>query len=216
MAELNLVQGLEVLDRRTRTVRTVILAYIALSLADMLAIFAEVAGAVDTNAAELSPLSLAASLVHLLFAIVMIAAIVLVAMWIYRAHANLKEAGLTELEFTPGWAVGWYFIPFANLIKPFQAMRELWNMSLVLNDGFGQEADSRLKTWWGAWIVGNIVSNLGLRLQFMSDGEGATVGYALDIISTAVLIAASWFLLQIIETVNAAQRSGTTMAPTFA
>lgn len=216
MAELNLAQGLDVLDRRARTVRMAIFAYIIISVADMLVVLAEAFGVVDTNAEELSPLALAASLAHLLAVVALIAAVVLVAMWIYRAHANLREAGLSDLEFTPGWAVGWYFIPLANLFKPFQAMRELWNMSLLQNDGFGQEADSRLTTWWGAWIVGNILSNIGFRLQSMGGSGAATIGYALDIVSTAAFIAAGWFLWRIIETISTAQRGGTTMATTFA
>lgn len=216
MAQLDLAEGLDVLDRRTRIVRMAIFAYIAISLAEMLVVSAELMGTIDTDAVNLAPLAWAGSLVYLLFAVVMIATIVLVAMWIYRAHANLRAAGIEDLQFTPGWAVGWYFIPFANLFKPFQAMRELWNASLAQTDSFGQEADSRLKTWWGTWIVGNIISNASVRFQFVGEGQGAAAGQVLDIVSTAILMAAGWFLLQIIETVNAAQRGGTTMAQTFA
>lgn len=216
MAELNLAQGIDLLDRRTRTVRIALFTYIAISSAEMLAALAEASGWVDTKAEELSPLSMVAASAAALYAVALIATMVLVALWIYRAHANLRQADLAGLEFTPGWAVGWYFIPFACLFKPFQAMRELWNVSLLQSDGFGQEADARLKTWWGAWIVGNILNNVGLRLQSMSGDEGRMIGYSVDAISTATMIVASWFLLQIIETINTAQRNGMTMAATFA
>lgn len=81
------------------------------------------------------------------FAVAMVASIVVVAMWIYRAHANLRAASIDGLEFSPGWAVGCYFIPIVNLFKPFQDMRELWNATHGQSDGL--PADSRLTTWWG-------------------------------------------------------------------
>lgn len=49
--------------------------------------------------------------------------------WQHRAQKNLEGLGATWLRFTPGWAVGWWFVPFANLVKPFQTMRELWKAS---------------------------------------------------------------------------------------
>ncbi len=42
--------------------------------------------------------------------------------WVYRAHANVHALGFNELKFSPGWAVGWWFIPFFNLVQPARAM----------------------------------------------------------------------------------------------
>lgn len=215
MADLNLAKGLDLLDRRTRIVRLALLAYIGVSLLDVVTVFGELTGVIDTDAADLSALSSLGALVYVLFVIAMVGSMVIVGMWIYRAHANLRAAGIAGLEFRPGWAVGWYFIPFANFFKPFQAMRELWAHSLIQHDGYGREADPQLKAWWGAWIVGNIASNIAVRLQAGGE-QGVTVGYALDIVSTAVLAVAAWLLIQIVERVNAAQRSGTTMSHAFA
>ena len=49
--------------------------------------------------------------------------------WIHRAASNLPALGRYGMKFTPGWCVGWFFIPFANLVKPFQAVKELWRAS---------------------------------------------------------------------------------------
>ena len=45
--------------------------------------------------------------------------------WQHRGHRNLARLGVRQLRFAPGWAVGWRFVPIANLWKPFQAIREL-------------------------------------------------------------------------------------------
>ncbi|QYO65100.1 DUF4328 domain-containing protein [Leptolyngbya sp. 7M] len=48
-----------------------------------------------------------------------IATIVLFLVWLYRAHKNLFSLKPTHLDFSPGWAVGWWFIPFLNLVRPY-------------------------------------------------------------------------------------------------
>jgi hypothetical protein len=55
--------------------------------------------------------------------------IVLFCIWIYRANSNARQLGATDMQFSPGWSVGWYFIPIANLWKPYQAMCEIWRAS---------------------------------------------------------------------------------------
>ncbi len=58
-----------------------------------------------------------------------IATIILFAMWIYRANFNARQLGAKNMKFTPGWSVGYYFIPFLNLWRPYQAMKEIWKAS---------------------------------------------------------------------------------------
>jgi hypothetical protein len=55
--------------------------------------------------------------------------VVIFCIWIYRANYNARQLGATDMKFSPGWAVGWYFIPIANLWKPYQAMCEIWQAS---------------------------------------------------------------------------------------
>jgi hypothetical protein len=47
-------------------------------------------------------------------------------LWLHRAAKNLPALGRGGMQFTPGWSVGWFFIPFANLVKPLAAVSELW------------------------------------------------------------------------------------------
>ncbi len=49
--------------------------------------------------------------------------------WIYRAYKNIKGFGAEGLRFSPGWAVGYYFIPILSLIRPVQVMSEIWRAS---------------------------------------------------------------------------------------
>ena len=47
-------------------------------------------------------------------------------MWLYRASENVHTVRGGSLEFTPGGAVGSFFIPFLNLVQPYRAVREVW------------------------------------------------------------------------------------------
>ena len=96
--------------------------------------------------------------------------IVFFLIWLNRANKNLTPLRANHPEFSSGWAVGWWFIPFANLVKPFQVVREVWNESdpdfdpslSFLSSSAGTPAI--LSFWWAFWIISNIVSNITNRM----------------------------------------------------
>ena len=90
-------------------------------------------------------------------------------MWIYRAAANLRALGATRLEFTPGWAVGWYAVPFANLIKPFQAMNEIWRASRDPQRWDAQSTPLDLRVWWGLWLVSCILGRFAMQMTLHAE-----------------------------------------------
>jgi hypothetical protein len=84
------------------------------------------------------------------------ATIIVWCIWQHRAQRNAGELAVGDLKFTPGWAVGWWFIPFANLVKPFQTVRELWKASHG-GDAWKQRSTWPVIGWWWAlWIACNI------------------------------------------------------------
>src|SRR5688572_9717366 len=58
-----------------------------------------------------------------------VAAIVVFLVWMRRSYINLKALGVRGLEYSPGWAVGCWFIPFVNLVRPYTIMKEIWTRS---------------------------------------------------------------------------------------
>ena len=47
-------------------------------------------------------------------------------MWVYRANQNARDLSGNELEFSPGWSVGWFFVPIAALFMPYRVVAEIW------------------------------------------------------------------------------------------
>lgn len=177
----------------------------------------EATGVVNIEVDE-GPLAAAIGVTYLGFTAVFILSIVLVAMWLHRAHANLHEGSVEGLEFTPNWAVGWYFVPIANLFMPFKAMRELWNASHGKHDFFGSPAPTLVRAWWAAWIVGNVVDTIGTRILLLEggDADSLAVGNGLAAAGTVATMIAAILLIRIIGAVTRAQRGGASAAATFA
>jgi hypothetical protein len=85
--------------------------------------------------------------------------------WIYRANANARALGADHMTFTPGWSVGWYFVPVASLWKPYQAMREIWLASKNPGHSQAQSGDRIVGWWWVGWITSNILGNISFRIS---------------------------------------------------
>jgi uncharacterized protein DUF4328 len=89
-------------------------------------------------------------------------------LWQYRAHANLRALGVSGLKYSPGWAVGWWFIPFANVVVPFLVMRELWKASdpeASSLDWIARRATALLGLWWASRLLANVFLQIGFVLD---------------------------------------------------
>lgn len=105
----------------------------------------------------------------ILFVVLYVATIIAWWRWQLRAAHNLRAFGRRHFDFTPGWTIGWFFVPFANLFKPYQAMKEIYLASepTVDVDGpqFGLVGGSALVGWWWAfWLLGNFAGRASARL----------------------------------------------------
>ena len=97
--------------------------------------------------------------------------VIAVSMWIHGAHKNLYALHPHAIfEFTPGWSVGWFFVPFAWFWKPFQAMKELWIHSNPEGAVLSTVAPSPLLVaWWTCWLAANFLG------RFANEGMGMTL-----------------------------------------
>ena len=87
--------------------------------------------------------------------------------WTYRLTANLRSFGVPGLKHTPGWAVGYFFVPILSLYRPYQIFREIWQGSdpaaLAAPDWRHLPTPPILGLWWFFWILTNVVGNLAAR-----------------------------------------------------
>ncbi|MEL7122485.1 MAG: DUF4328 domain-containing protein [Bacteroidota bacterium] len=87
--------------------------------------------------------------------------------WFRRAYYNLHQK-VNVLTYTEGWAAGGWFVPFLNLVRPYQIMRELYVESKILLSRGQEERKSAnlifINVWWGLWLVSNVYNNIVTRV----------------------------------------------------
>ena len=139
---------------------------------------------------------------------VLMATVIVFCIWIYRANANARQLGAKGMVFTPGWSVGWYFVPIANLWRPFQAMVEIWKASKNPADWPGLRGGAILPWWWLFFIAGNGVSRFADRLAFKSDTPDEVL-YAAKwaIASHLTAIPASFLAIVLVRQIYGFQRA---------
>jgi hypothetical protein len=147
--------------------------------------------------------------------LVYVALVVAFLVWLHRVSKNVPALGnpKSKVEFTPGWAVGWFFIPLANLVMPYRAVREVWEKS---DPAARTESDvmftppssgGLLLAWWVCWIASNVVSNIAVRLQNGAGTAGAAGALAgVMIFSDLLDIAAAVLAVLVVRGLDRRQR----------
>jgi hypothetical protein len=148
-----------------------------------------------------------------------VATVVVWCVWPHRSQRNAIQLTTGGLQFTPGWAVGWWFIPIANLWKPFQAVRELWKAS------HGGDVWQRVATWsvigwwWGIWLASLVHINVGsLDFGTTPTDNQPTIGNELFndkwmILSLVLRVIAAVLAIKIVRAVISLQEAAPPRAP---
>ena len=123
-------------------------------------------------------------------AAVVLSTIVLL-IWTSRTNRACRDLGARGMEFTPGWAWGFWLIPILNLVKPFQIVRELWTTT----DPDGR-ASPLVGCWWIAWLGSGFVARFAARdlpadatlEDFRHADHANLLSHGVDIIAFALTI----------------------------
>lgn len=97
--------------------------------------------------------------------------------WLYRANANARALSATPLETTPRWAIGWFFLPVAALIKPWAVVTEVYQTSRKPLGGKERGGSLLVTAWWILRLLGDLagLSTLTTRLAAQATTNNGTV-----------------------------------------
>lgn len=218
MAVMSLAEGIDLLQRRAKIVKALLISGFLLILAVLAGQIGELQGSIIVaEDVELTPAATLYAFAALGDALLTFITIILFGMWIYRAAANIVAAEVPGFDYTAGWAVGWYFIPFANLVKPFSAMRQIWNAS---HGGSGDELEAGnglLTLWWTTWLTSNIATNISFRLSLSATSPDIIrLGLQLGIAGSLIALILYPVAVRLVDHITAAQRDRLTAASIFA
>jgi hypothetical protein len=156
------------------------------------------------------------SLVDILQLLVFAVSGVLILRWIYISNYNAHQLSNSRMKFTPGWSIGWYFIPIFNLWKPYQAMKEIWKISANPTNWKKQSAPSMLRWWWFFWIADGFFSKLSFQFEMRASEINELMRADLIyLISDSVFIILSFSLLTIIDEIYKMQISNYSIKDDF-
>lgn len=137
--------------------------------------------------------------------LVQLGAFILLLVWIYRAATTARALGIPG-RYSPGWAVGGWFIPIANLFIPVQCLRDLLPP--------GHTTRRTILTLWLVAIAGYLVGFAGLFATAFGSGSGVVAIVGFLIVAAMVVLGRSVIdeILESHERIAAERRAGTSGA----
>lgn len=211
---------------RARVVIVLLIIGAATSALSMLLAIVELATPGDLLGADedmSNPITLVFALftlaVGLLTIFIYIATVITFLMWLYRAHQNLGAFGVAphQLHYSSGWAVGSFFIPFASLVIPYRAIKELWRKSMPDASAMFSDlnAPAFFPLWWGLWIASNITDQLYFRLT-MQESVSADTAATISVVSGILGILAAFFAIKVVREIELRQSESRKRVPSLA
>jgi hypothetical protein len=135
-------------------------------------------------------------------------------LFVYRAAANIQRSKARGMSNGPGWAVGWSFIPFANFVKIYEVMRDIWQASHDPLRGI-RDTPFFFPIWYGCYLAGNGLAYLSARLvgPAQPDPDTIQVVLGMDIVSCTLHVVAGVLLIIIVTQITRAQAGWKTIQP---
>ncbi len=144
--------------------------------------------------------------------VLLLVTLILFIIWMWRAAKNNEALGRTHPRFGPGWSIGGWFIPFANLVIPVLIMQDLWrgsDPSIPRGDTRWKIVDrSALVGWWWGLLVGSRIA-VGF-FNGVSNDERFTISelrsdVSLSIVSAALSIVAAVLAILVVRSITTRQ-----------
>jgi hypothetical protein len=145
-----------------------------------------------------------------------IAGAIMFLIWVHRSYKNLSSLNFGKLSTTPGWAVGWFFVPVVSLYRPYKVVAEIMRGSDPGSTSVGGVPDENSSSiyivglWWALYLISNFISQIAARLilrgETLSELLTSTYVYmasdSLDIIGLIITILMVRKISQFQETKN--------------
>ena len=119
-------------------------------------------------------------------------------LWQHSAHRWVATIDEGKHGFSPRWGVGCWFVPFANLVLPYQAVREIWLAGGV------RATRWTTRVWWAAFLAHVLLSRISVG---MVDRRSSAPRYlahdGVEIVSLVCWIVAGILAIHIVRSIDA-------------
>jgi len=151
------------------------------------------------------PIALTETGASLVRVVAMVGTAAAIMAWLFIAAENLENWGV-RLKWGPGWSIGGWFVPVANLVIPVLVVNELAKASASAVSP--QSAPRRTGTgliaaWWVTFLLGTGFTRASAQKRFAPDEGDFVLGYVLP--GTLCYVAAAVLGMLVIRHITAAQ-----------
>ena len=166
-----------------------------------------------TNDQELgdNPLGAIVVLIVLMLAliefVIYLTTVVFYGMWLYRSYDNLRAFDSSRpLNYSPGWAVGSFFVPFVNLVVPYRAVKEVWQKSGPPEEALLSEPSppAWFPAWWLFWLLASFAANISFRVS-MNENVPESTATLVSIVAGVLTVPAAFFAYMVVNSIDKRQ-----------
>ena len=132
---------------------------------------------------------------------------VLFCIWLYRAARNARALGALGFDYSPGWTVGWFFIPFAGFVMPYFTVREVWQSSENPMNWSTPAMPVIVLLWWVTYIPSSILQRISaVMLKSAGDDLSAQLRAShVGIAGSLLLLLSIGFMISMVRRIGAMQ-----------
>ena len=134
------------------------------------------------------------------FLVAFIATAVAFLPWLSRTVDNIPQLTRSAPPVTPRWSIGWWFVPFANLVKPYQVVRDA---NLWLARDQRAASGTIVLIWWLVWITGGLAGTIAYRLPEPTTLDGLSGWFTVSLVVDAIGVASAVLAIIVIHQIQA-------------
>jgi hypothetical protein len=156
--------------QRAKGVNIIFITFLGINIITTVAYFLQVnllhtlkSGVEDVAAATANDTRI--SVLGIAYLVILICTIVFFILWFRRAYYNLHTTQRVNLLYTEGWAAGSWFVPFLNLVRPYQIMKEIWDKTQQATKNLlDVKGSAWVGWWWALYLISNVASNVANKM----------------------------------------------------
>lgn len=119
--------------------------------------------------------------------------------WMNTAFDILVDRGMI-MPFEKQYVSWAFFIPFVNLVRPYQAIVSIFDGALQMAGISESRERSFILPWWLLYILAGIIGNIAFRLT----GNAETLEelrrlYYWDLTTSLMFVASAWLIIQVVD-----------------
>ncbi|MFC9426512.1 MULTISPECIES: DUF4328 domain-containing protein [unclassified Streptomyces] len=130
-----------------------------------------------------------------------VATAVVFLVWFHRVRKNAQVFDPGAQRMAPGWAIGGWFVPFANFVLPRRVAGDIWAASTLRGpDGAAPRVSYALvNAWWTVWVCTLVLGRYASRMYDKAEEadevrEAAAALFAVDLLDIVAAVLALLFV----------------------